>query len=215
MTTPFKHLSYLMLSGMLITAVACGSDATDDATAADSDTAMMTIDATPPTAPADGAMAGSDSMPADPMMANTGNADQDFATKASATNLAEIRAHQAALDRAMTPDVKKHAQMMLTDHKKMDADMKALASKKSITLASEPRPDKVKMQDDMNASKQGKDWDMGYVDAQIQDHKETIALFEDGEKSVKDAELKTLITSTLPKLRAHLKMVEDAKSKMK
>ena len=211
MTTPLKHLSYLMLSGMLVTAVACGSDATDDAAAADNDTAMMTTDAMPPTAPAGGAMAGTDTMAA----GMNGSPDQDFATKASSGNLAEIRAHQAALDKAITPDVKKHAQMMLTDHKKMDADMKALASKKGLTLASEPRADKVKMQDDMNATKQGKDWDMGYVDAQIQDHKETIALFESGEASVQDAELKTLITTTLPKLRAHLKMVEDAKSKMK
>lgn len=214
MTTPFKHLSYLMLSGMLITAVACGSDAADDATE-DNDTAVMTTDATAPTAPADGTMAGADSMPADPMTANTGNPDQDFATKASATNLAEIRAHQTAVEKAITPDVKKHAQMMLTDHKKMDADMKALAAKKGITLASEPRPDKVKMQDEMNASKQGKDWDMAYADAQVQDHKEAIAMFEDGEKAVKDADLKALITATLPKLRAHLKMMEDAKSKMK
>lgn len=211
MTTPFKHLSYLVLSGMLVTAVACGSDATDDAAAADNDTAMMTTDAMAPTAPADGPMAGTDTM----TTGMNASPDQDFATKASSGNLAEIRAHQAALDKAVTPDVKKHAQMMLTDHKKMDADMKALASKKGLTLASEPRADKVKMQDDMNATKQGKDWDMGYVDAQIQDHKETIALFENGEASVQDAELKTLITTTLPKLRAHLKMVEDAKSKMK
>jgi len=104
---------------------------------------------------------------------------------------------------------------MLTDHQKMDADMKALASKKGLTLASQPRQDKVQMQDQMNASKQGKEWDAAYIDAQIQDHKEAIAMFEGGEKTVQDADLKALITATLPKLRSHLKMVEDAKNKMK
>ena len=207
MNTPFKHLSYLLLSGMLVTAVACGNDSTTDEAATAGDTMAMANDMAP-AAP----------MPADTMNAGAAmnaSPDQDFATKASAGNLAEINAHQAALDRAITADVKKHAQMMLTDHKKMDADMKALAAKKGLTLASAPREDKAKMLADMNATKQGKDWDAGYVDAQIQDHKETIALFEDGERNVQDAELKTLITTTLPKLRAHLKMVEDAKSKMK
>jgi predicted outer membrane protein len=93
--------------------------------------------------------------------------------------------------------------------------MKALAAKKGLTLASAPRPDKAQMLADMNASKQGKDWDAAYLDAQIQDHKETIALFEGGEKNVQDADLKKLISTTLPKLRSHLKMVEDAKNKAK
>ena len=209
MTTPFKHLSYLMLSGMLVTAMACGSN-TNDA-AADNDTTIIT-DAMAPAPPVmDDTMAGADSM----TIGTTANPDQDFAAKASAANLAEIRAHQAAVDRAVTADVKKHGQHMLTDHKKMDADMKALASKKGLTLASEPRVDKVQMQDEMNRAKQGKEWDAAYIDAQIQDHKEAIALFEEGEKSVQDAALKSLIKSTLPKLRSHLKMVEDAKSKMK
>ena len=115
----------------------------------------------------------------------------------------------------MTADVKKHAQHMLTDHQKMDADMKALAAKKGLTLASEPRQDKVQMQDQMNATKQGKEWDAAYIDAQIQDHQEAIALFENGEKTVQEADLKALISKTLPKLRSHLKMVEDAKSQMK
>lgn len=212
MNAPFKHLAYLLLSGTMLTAMACGGDGADDA-AADNDT-MTTM--TEPAAPA--APAPADSAPASDGtngLVNTGNPDQDFATNAAAMNLAEIRAHQGALDRAATDEVKKHAQHMLTDHKKMDADMKALASKKNMTLPTEPRQDKVRMQDEMNQTKQGKDWDMAYIDAQIADHQEAISLFENGEKTVQDAELKSLITSTLPKLRSHLKMVEDAKAKVK
>jgi putative membrane protein len=215
MTTPLKHLGYLFLSGLLVTAMACGGDGADDAAHDDDTATMTTADAPPPAAPADGGMAGGDTMGTGTAMANTGNPDQDFATNAAAMNLAEIRAHQTAVDRATNAEVKKHAQHMLTDHKQMDADMKSLAAKKNITLPTEPRQDKVQMQDQMNQSKQGKEWDAAYVAAQVQDHQEAIALFESGEKSVQDADLKKLITSTLPKLRSHLKMVQDAQAKLK
>ncbi|RYY22254.1 MAG: DUF4142 domain-containing protein, partial [Chitinophagaceae bacterium] len=39
---------------------------------------------------------------------------------------------------------------------------------------------------------------------QVKDHEKTINLFEEGSRDVKDAELKTFIDQTLPKLRTHL-----------
>jgi len=199
MKIAYKHLAYLLLSGAVATAAACGESTTNDGADTDTVAAAPATDPAPATPP-----------PAD---ATAASPDQDFATKAAATNLAEIRAHEGALNKATSADVKKHAQMMLTDHKKMDADMKTLASSKGLTLPAEPRADKVQMQDEMNKLS-GKEWDMAYLDAQVQDHKEAIAMFEDGEKSVQDADLKALITATLPKLRSHLKMVEDARAKM-
>jgi putative membrane protein len=146
-------------------------------------------------------------------MANAGMTDQDFVTKASAANIAEINAHKAAGTHAMSADVKMHAKHMLTDHMKLGDDMKALATKKGLTLSTDPPADKKKMLDDLN-TKKGKDWDMGYLDAQVQDHNEAIALFEQGSTSVKDADLKALIDKTLPTLRSHLQMVQEAQAKV-
>ena len=71
------------------------------------------------------------------------------------------------------------------------------------------------MLDDMNVNKKGKDWDMAYLDGQVRDHQEAISLFEIGSASVKDPDLKALIDKTLPRLRSHLQMGQDAQSKMK
>lgn len=146
--------------------------------------------------------------------ANTGMSDQDFVTKASSMNVAEVAAHKAAQSRATNAEVKKHAKHMLTDHQQMGEEMKALASKKNMTVSNEPPAEKKQAMDDMNANKKGKDWDMAYVDQQIRDHQEAISLFEQGSGSVKDADLKALIDKTLPKLRDHLQMVQDAQSKL-
>jgi putative membrane protein len=157
---------------------------------------------------------GPDTMSAGGAMANTGMSDQDFVTQASSMNIAEVNAHKAAQTHATTADVKAHAKHMLTDHQKMGDEMKTLATSKGLTLATEPPAEKKQMLDDMNANKKGKDWDAAYVDGQIRDHEEAIALFERGSGSVKDADLKTLIDKTLPTLRSHLEMVRDAQAKM-
>ncbi len=147
-------------------------------------------------------------------MAANGMTDQDFVTQASSMNIAEINAHKAAVNQAMTADVKMHAKHMLTDHTKMGDEMKALAAKKNMTVSNEPPAAKKQMLDDMNASKKGKEWDMAYLDAQVNDHNEAIALFEKGSAAAKDPDLKALIDKTLPTLRDHLKMVQDAQAKM-
>lgn len=134
--------------------------------------------------------------------------------KASSANVAEVAAHKAAATHATTADVKMHAKHMLADHQKLGDEMKALATKKNMQVSMDPPADKKQMLDDMNANKKGKDWDMAYLDAQVKDHQEAISLFENGSKSVKDADLKALIDKTLPTLRDHLKMVQDAQAKM-
>lgn len=138
--------------------------------------------------------------------------DADFVMQASAMNMAEINAHKAGVAQGGA-EVKKHAKMMLTDHQAMGNDMKALASKKSMTLATDAPPEKKQMLAGVTAKK-GSEFDMAYLDAQESDHKEAIALFQRGQNDVQDADLKALITKTIPKLEGHLKMVQDAKGKM-
>ena len=203
------HIAALATALML---ASCGNDtSTTSTTTMDSNKdTKTTMQST-----ADQPMAGDTSMKhGDNGMAAQGMTDQDFVTKASSGNVAEVAAHKAAGAHAMTADVKMHAKHMLADHTKMGDEMKALAGKKNMQVSMYPPADKKQMLDDMNANKKGKDWDMAYLDAQVKDHQETIALFETGSKSVKDADLKALIDKTLPTLRDHLKMVQDAQAKM-
>ncbi len=206
-----KHTIKLTTLALAIGLASCGDNSTTTSTTTTDSNAdtKATMSAQPAMPPAD-ANANMAAQPAD-----AGMTDQDFVTKASSMNIAEVNAHKAAQTHATTADVKMHAKHMLTDHTKMGDEMKALASKKNMQVSAEPPAEKKQMLDDMNASKKGKDWDMAYVDAQVNDHNEAIALFEKGSASVKDADLKALIDKTLPTLRDHLKMVQDAQAKMK
>jgi putative membrane protein len=213
MKAPIKSLSVLLMAGSM-TLAACGDSSETTSTTSTTDTTSMAANSTAPAADAgttamdSGANTG----------ANTGNAattsDAQWVSDVVAMNMAEINAHTAAQSHATTSDVKMHAKHMLADHKKMGDEMKAYASKKNYTLPTAPPADKAQMLEDMNNNKKGKDWDMAYLDAQVNDHQETISKFESGEKTVTDPELKAMITKTLPTLRDHLKMVQDAQGKM-
>lgn len=149
------------------------------------------------------------------MNANASNAmsDQDFVTRASAANAAEIAAHKAAETHAKSAEVKTHARHMLADHQKLADEMKSLASKKGWTLSDAAPPEKQQELDQMN-QKSGADWDKAYVDSQLQAHQDAINLFEGASASVQDSDLKALIDKTLPTLRDHLQMVQDMQGKM-
>jgi len=204
------RLAFLAIATAL---ASCGDSNTTTSTS----TTDSNVDTRPVMAPAPSTDSGVNTGAATGATTATGNSmtDQDFVTRASSMNVAEISAHKSAATHAMSADVKMHAKHMLADHQKMGDEMKALASKKNMTISNDPPADKKQMIDDMNANKKGKDWDMAYLNAQVNDHQEAISLFESASSSVKDPDLKAMIDKTLPTLRSHLQMVQDAQSKMK
>lgn len=201
MKNPIKNIGYLLFAGSFSLLVACG-DADHDGVNDHNDTTATNMQAT-----ADSAM----NTPAD----MDRDDDAEFVSEAIAANLAEIAMHKAAETKAVTADVKAHAKHMLTDHNKLLADMQAYASRKGYSVPADAPADKKEKLDKMNAEKKGTDWDKAYLDEMVDDHKKDISKFEDAEDDVKDAELKTMISSALPTLRSHLQMVEDAQKKMK
>ena len=53
------------------------------------------------------------------------------------------------------------------------------------------------------------------MDGQLKDHKEAVSLFEKESKSGKDEDLKAWAGKTLPHLREHLKMAQEAHKNLK
>ncbi len=137
------------------------------------------------------------------------NPDEDFLKDVSKANAHEILMLQDGIDKGTNKELKAHAKMMLADHKKVDADLKAYAAKKNFVLPTDtPDPD------DITAAA-GKDWDKAWVDEMVDGHDKTINRFEKAQTDVKDDELKTWIMNTLPTLRHHMDMVKGLQDKMK
>ena len=205
MTISTKTLGLLVAGTLALSS--CGDKAADTSTSTTTDS-KTTMAAAPDTTTKTTAPA--TTTPTPPAEAKMTNAD--FVMKASAVNMAEIDAHKAAIAMGGA-DVKMHAKMMLADHTKMGNDVKALATKKNWTLATDAPADKKQMLADVKMKK-GKEFDMAYLDAQENDHKEVIAMFQKAQNDVDDADLKALIGKAIPQLESHLKMVQDAKAKM-
>lgn len=213
-----KHMGYLVVSGTILIAAACGNGRSENTATVDT-SAMApasdggineqtgSITAQAPTA-ADTFSTGTSAMNA------PNQTDGAFVSDVLAGNMAEIAAHKAAVSRAENKTVKMHAQHMLTDHSKLGGDLKAYARKKSYSIPADMPADKKAAMDAMNASK-GAAWDKAYVDDQIKVHQETIAKFEAAEKTVVDPELKSMVTAALPTLRSHLQMMQELQSTLK
>jgi len=152
--------------------------------------------------------------PANSTASNSTAVMQDnFYTDAAQGGMTEVELSKLALRKSQNAEVKKFAQMMVSDHGKANDELKALAGKKSVKL-----PDGVSSGQKSTIEDLGKltgaDFDKKYVETMVKDHEKTVALFEDNADN-SDAEIKAFATKTLPTLKSHLEMINGIHSKMK
>jgi putative membrane protein len=140
--------------------------------------------------------------------------DAKFAVAAANGGMAEVELGQLAQQKATNAKVKDFGAMMVTDHTKVNNEMKALAKSKGITLPVAIDTDEQKVKDNLSA-KTGTDFDKAYVSNMIDDHKKDIKEFEDASKNCKDADLKAFAIKTLPTLKMHLDAIQKIHDDMK
>ena len=138
---------------------------------------------------------------------------KSFLQNAYEDGLAEVKAGQLALGKTANEDVKKFAQMMVDDHGKANTEMKMLADKKNVKVASEPTM-VAKGKEKMMNAKSGADFDKAFADAMVEDHKKAIKAFEEAANEAKDADVKAFASATVAKLKHHLAEAEALKGKV-
>jgi len=142
-----------------------------------------------------------------------GQDDAKFTVDAANGGMAEVMLGKLAQDKG-SQKVKDFGAMMVTDHSKANDELMALAKSKNITLPSVVSADEQKHFDDLN-KKSGADFDKSYTKLMIGDHKTDIKLFENGEKNLKDPDLKAFASKTLPILKMHLEAITKLDSGLK
>ncbi|HTM64777.1 MAG TPA: DUF4142 domain-containing protein [Flavipsychrobacter sp.] len=138
------------------------------------------------------------------------NPDQNFLEDAVEANTKEIRALTLGQQKG-SAQVKSAATKMLSDHKKLGEAVKDYIGKNNITLSDVDTAD---TDNDLNSTAAGIDFDKAWADKMVDDHKKVINMFEDAQNDVKDAQLKSMITDALPKLRMHLEMSQTLQEKL-
>jgi putative membrane protein len=132
--------------------------------------------------------------------------DSDFMTKAASGGMLEVELGKEVAARAVTPEAKKFAQQMVTDHTKANKELMALATKKNITLPTALGDDHQKVLKDVTEEK-GVKMDQEYLREMLKDHEEDVKEFTDASIKASDPDIKAFATKTLPVLKMHLDMV--------
>ena len=137
--------------------------------------------------------------------ASLSSADREFAMKAASGGLAEVQAAQLAEQRATSPQIKQFAQRMITDHTAANTELQQIAKQADISLPAQPTgKDAAEGQKLRGVTA----FDQAYAQGQLQDHRETVELFQKEASSGQDPALKAFAQKTLPILQQHLQMVE-------
>lgn len=140
----------------------------------------------------------------------------DFMTEAASNGMFEVEAGRLAATQATNPEVKKFAQMMVTDHTAANKELMDLAQKKAITLPDSMGQNHMDHMKELR-EKKGADFDKAYMDKMETTHNDAVSLFEGASEDMEDADVKAFATNKLPKLRQHYdgaqKLNETVKNK--
>jgi putative membrane protein len=137
------------------------------------------------------------------------DADKKFVKEAAEGGMKEVKLGELAQKNGSSGEIRNLGQQMVTDHSKANDELKALASRKGITVPSALTDDAQKEYDRLS-KKTGADFDKEYAKCMVKDHKKDVGEFKKEADKGGDSELKAWASKTLPTLEHHLKMSEDA-----
>jgi len=145
--------------------------------------------------------------------------DAQIASIVVTANQVDIDAGKLATTQASNPEVKKFAQLMVTDHTGVNKQAVDLATKLGVKPESNPTSELLKKGGEDNVAKlkamKGKAFDKAYVDHEVDYHQQVLdAIDKTLIPSAKNAELKGLIEKVRPAIAAHLEHAKHLQMKM-
>ena len=129
--------------------------------------------------------------------------DEEFMKSAAHSDQNEIQQSKMALAKGVTGMVKEHAEKMIADHTKSTNDLKAIATKKGVTLPTDMDAEHKAMAPEIEKLS-GKAFEDKYMAQMVTDHQKTANTMAAHEKMTQDADLKGFISKTLPVVQQHL-----------
>jgi len=103
---------------------------------------------------------------------------------------------------------------MVTDHSKLNDQLKDLAGKLNITIPAAIDGDSQSKIDKLNNAK-SKDFNKTYMDMMVDDHNKDVDLFQKAATNVANPEVNSFITNALPILQSHQQMAKQIQESLK
>jgi putative membrane protein len=155
--------------------------------------------------------AASASPAASPTAQPVSSQDHMFMDEASLINLTEITLGKYLHAHAVTTTAKDLGASYAHDHTAAQADLKALASRLHVTLATLPGMHHGSIVSRVEDEK-GRDLDLAFAKVSVIGHKAAIAIFKKEGSSGSNPAVKAYAAQYLPMLQTHLKLAEHAES---
>lgn len=124
--------------------------------------------------------------------------------RAAELSFAQIAASRLALEQAANPDIKRFADMVISDHVASDNELRDLARSKGVQLPRDEAGDYAPEIERLKASF-GASFDQAYAkEVARRTHEDAVSLFARTAAHTRDAQIKAFADKTLPLLRNHL-----------
>nr|WP_295926777.1 DUF4142 domain-containing protein [uncultured Dyadobacter sp.] len=133
--------------------------------------------------------------------------DKVFVMAAADGGMLEVKLGELAVKKATMPKCKDFGKMMITDHTKVNDELKTLAAKKQISVPGRLTTAKQQLYDSL-AAQSGEKFDMLYMNMMIASHEETIGLFQTESNKGQDPDFRKWADSKIPALKHHLDMAK-------
>jgi putative membrane protein len=137
---------------------------------------------------------------------------EDFMKEAAQGGMSEVEMGNLAAKNAQNAEVKSFGQMMVSDHGKANTELKALATKKNVTLPTDMGSHRSDI--DRLKTLKGAEFDKAYVDAMVDDHEADVSAFQAQADKSTDTDVKAFAAKTLPVLKTHLEKIKGIQAKL-
>ncbi|WAC10595.1 DUF4142 domain-containing protein [Dyadobacter pollutisoli] len=138
---------------------------------------------------------------------DTDSPDKKFVMSAADGGMLEVKLGELAAKKAASAKCRDFGKTMITDHTKVNGELKALAAKKQISIPTGLSAAKQQQYDSLNAMS-GEKFDMLYMNMMIASHEETIGLFQTESNKGQDPDFRKWADSKIPALKHHLEMAK-------
>jgi len=139
--------------------------------------------------------------------------DKEFILNAAQGGMTEVELGKLAQEKASSPDVKQFGSRMVTDHSKVDTDLKTVAAKEGVTI---PGSLDAKHQASVErlSHLSGSAFDRAYVRVMVRDHEKDAAEFRQASTAAQDPDVKTFAGDNLKVIESHLSDIKSIQSKL-
>ncbi|MFE4829534.1 DUF4142 domain-containing protein [Streptomyces sp. NPDC056672] len=140
--------------------------------------------------------------------------DAPFLKEIHQGNLAEIQAGEDAGKNAKATCVKTVGATLVRDHKKLDADVKALAGKLGVTLPASPSEEQKQALAAVQAKADTSGYDSAWLTTEDKGHVATLKLIDHEIDTGSNSQVKAAARAARPVVEGHLDMIRDCKAEL-